>query len=253
MLTYEETDHLIAVIKKADGTSKKDKKLYVTSDEASIKHGGVSLDVGPFERLQLTPNPKVERQCLYICGQSGSGKSHFTCEYVKQWKKQWPKRPVYVISNIAEDKCIDSLKPKRLDVMKSDFLSDDITAKDFKNAMVIFDDVDVFPYQVRRKVMGIVNSILQIGRHFNVSICFTTHNPTNGAETKILLAEANIITVFPKTTGNRALKYLLDAYLGLDKQQIAKIKAMKSRAVSVVRGYPQVIVGEKQAFLAHEF
>jgi DNA helicase HerA-like ATPase len=101
--------------------------------------------------------------------------------------------------------------------------------------------------------MSIVNNILQIGRHYNVSVCFTTHNPNNGAETKILLSEAHVITIFAKTTGNRALKYLLDNYLGLDRKQIDKIKKMKSRAVSVIRGYPMVIIGEKDVFLAHEF
>ena len=89
--------------------------------------------------------------------------------------------------------------------------------------------------------------------HFNVSVFFTTHNPTNGAETKILLSEAHVITVFPKSTGNRALKYLLDSYLGLDKDQINKIKKMKSRAVSVLRTYPMVILGEKDVFLAYNF
>ena len=66
--------------------------------------------------------------------------------------------------------------------------------------MVIFDDVDVFGTKIRKKVMAIVNNILQIGRHFNVSICFTTHSPCAGNETKILLSEANIIVVFPRTT-----------------------------------------------------
>ena len=102
-------------------------------------------------------------------------------------------------------------------------------------------------------MLTIINSILQIGRHFNVSLCFTTHNPCAGNETKILLAEAHIITVFPKTTGNRALKYLLDSYLGMDKSQIAKLKKLKSRAVSVIRGYPQVVLGDQEAFLMHEF
>ena len=71
-----------------------------------------------------------------------------------------------------------------------------------------------------------------------------------------LLAEAHVITVFPKTTGNRALKVLkdiLDSYLGMDKSQIAKLKKMKSREVSIIRGYPQVVLGEQEAFLAHEF
>ena len=101
--------------------------------------------------------------------------------------------------------------------------------------------------------MTICNNILVIGRHSNVSMCFTTHNPCAGNETKLLLSEAHIITFFPKSTGNRALKYLLDSYLGLDKEQINKIKKMKTRAVSVVRGYPVVILGDSSVFLAHEF
>jgi hypothetical protein len=165
----------------------------------------------------------------------------------------FPKRNIYVISSIAEDKSIDSLKPKRINVMHSEFMFDEFTAEDFKDSLVIADDVDVFPTKIKKKVLSIINSILQIGRHFNVSLCFTTHNPTNGAETKVLLAEAHIITVFPKTTGNRALKYLLDSYLGMDKSQIAKLKKMKSRAVSVIRGYPQVVLGDQEAFLMHEF
>jgi len=101
--------------------------------------------------------------------------------------------------------------------------------------------------------MAIVNKILQIGRHFNVSICFTTHSPCAGNETKILLSEANIIVVCPRTTGSRALKYLLDNYLGMDKKQIDRIKSLKSRAVSIIRGFPMAIVSEKSVFLAHEF
>ena len=173
--------------------------------------------------------------------------------YVKQYKKQFPKRNIFVISSIEEDKSIDSLKPKRINVMHPEFMSEEFSVQDFKDSLVIADDVDVFPIRIKKKVMTIVNSILQIGRHFNVSLCFTTHSPTNGAETKILLSEAHIITVFAKTTGSRALKYLLDNYLGMDKKQIEKLKKMKSRAVSVIRGYPQVVLGEKEAFLMHEF
>jgi len=51
-------------------------------------------------------------------------------------------------------------------------------------------------HKLEKQVMAIVNNILQIGRHFNVSICFTTHSPCAGNKTKILLSEANIIKVF---------------------------------------------------------
>jgi ABC-type dipeptide/oligopeptide/nickel transport system ATPase component len=250
-LNLENEGNLIATVVK-DG-KETNQKLYVTDNAKSARNGSVSFECKENETLQLTPNNKTERQCIYICGQSGSGKSYFTTNYVKQYKKQFPSRNIFVISSIEEDKSIDSLKPKRINVMHPDFMTEEFSAQDFKDSLVIADDVDVFPARIKKKVMTIVNSILQIGRHFNVSLCFTTHSPTNGAETKILLSEAHIITVFAKTTGSRALKYLLDNYLGMDKKQIEKLKKMKSRAVSVIRGYPQVVIGDKEAFLMHEF
>jgi hypothetical protein len=218
-----------------------------------VKNGGPVYHCAEGETLQVVPNIKAERSCLYIAGQAGSGKSFFTGAYVHRYKKLYPKNEIYLISSIGEDKSIDSLKPKRIDVYNPDFIREEFSSVDFKNSLVIFDDVDVFPTPIRKKIMTIVNNILIIGRHDNVSICFTTHSPTAGQETKLLLIEATIIVIFAKTTGNRALKYLLDSYLGLDKKQIERVKKMKSRAVSIVRGYPQTIVGEKVAYLAHEF
>ena len=94
-----------------------------------------------------------------------------------------------MISSIEEDKSIDSLKSNRIKVMYIEFIFDELSAEDLKDSLVIADDVDVFPTRIKKKVMHIINSILQIGRHLNVSLCFTTHNPCAGAETKILLAE----------------------------------------------------------------
>jgi hypothetical protein len=252
MLNLEDQGALIAVIKNKD-KKKKDTKLYVSPDEDGAKNGGPVYHCTEGETLQIVPNTKAERQCIYICGQSGSGKSYFASQYIREYKKSYPKNEIYCISSISEDSSIDSLKPKRIDVLDPEFMLETFTSDDFKNSLIIFDDVDVFPKKIRDKVMTIVNNILQIGRHSNVSIVFTTHSPTNGQDTKILLAESNIITIFPQTTGNRSLKYLLDNYLGLDRHQILKIKKLKSRAVSIIRGFPQVVLAEKECFLVHNF
>ena len=180
-LNLENQGNLIAkVMKNGKDTNL---KLFVTDKENTVRNGVTSFECKPDESLQIVPNNMTERQCLYICGQSGSGKSFFTTNYVKEYKKMFPKRNIYVISSIAEDKSIDSLKPKRINVMHSEFMFDEFTAEDFKDSLVIADDVDVFPTKIKKKVLLIINSILQIGRHYNVSLCFTTHNPTNGAET----------------------------------------------------------------------
>jgi hypothetical protein len=45
------------------------------------------------------------------------------------------------------------------------------------------------------------------------------------------------------------MKYLLDNYLGLDKQQIKKLKKIESRWVKIVKTYPMCILGEKNALI----
>ena len=121
----------IAIIQNKN-KSMKDKKLYITSDETNVKNGFTNYEFNEDETLQSVPNNKAERTCAYIYGQSGSGKSFFTTQYLKEYKKLYPKRDIFVISSIEEDKSIDSLKPKRINVLNPDFLDDDISSEILK-------------------------------------------------------------------------------------------------------------------------
>ena len=204
------------------------------------------------EQYQLIPNMEKEREVVYITGQSGSGKSWFCKSFCDEYKRAYPKREIYLFSSLKGDLgSIDQIKGgvKRIKLEK-DLLTEDITAEDFKNSMVIFDDVDCLTDKaMKNKVQAILNSILETGRHFNVSCCYTSHLPCKGNETKTILNEAHHIVFFPSTLGGRSLKYLLDSYLGLDKQQIRKIKKLKSRWVCISKTFPQVCLSEKECFL----
>jgi hypothetical protein len=65
----------------------------------------------------------------------------------------------------------------------------------------------------------------------------------------MVLNESHNIVFFPSGMGNRNLKYLLDNYLGLDKNQIQKVKNLDTRWVCITRSYPQVMIAEKDIFL----
>jgi len=95
-LNLENEGNLIAVIQNKK-KEVKDNKLFVSDDEDKVRNGGPIFTCISDEILQLVPNPNVERQCLYVSGQSGSGKSHFTSEYVKNYKKTFSKNNIYVI------------------------------------------------------------------------------------------------------------------------------------------------------------
>jgi hypothetical protein len=143
---------------------------------------------------------------------------------------------------------------KRVKLNKPEYLETEFTAEDFKDSLVLFDDIDVLSNKKQlKKTMDVLNSILQTGRHFNVSCIYTSHASTAGHATKIILNEAHVIVFFPSTSGGKMLRYLLDQYLGFSKQQIEKIKNTKSRWVAVVRKFPRAIVTQHEVSLLKEF
>jgi len=201
-------------------------------------------------KLQQIPSNN-ERDVLYISAMSGSGKSYYTAEYVKQYHKKNPKNNIYLFSSIDEDKCLDSLKYlQRFNIKGDAFFETPMSAKDFEKACVIFDDCDVISDKnTKKKVFQFLDEKLQTGRHFKTTCIFTSHNATAGNQTKIILNEATSITIFPQTAGNKSLNYLCDQYLGLDKKQIKTLKNTDSRWATFIRSYPRCIITEKSAFL----
>jgi len=247
-MNFENQGTPIAIIKKGD----KDKKPAILSVDNEKKANQ------SFNEFKLTtkgdvfqpiPNPKTERQILYITGASGSGKSYYTKLYCDEFKRIFPKREVYLFSSLADDSSIDKIKGLKRVKLGEDFLKDELTAEDFKDSMVIFDDVDCLTdKKLRLKVQAILNSILETGRHYNVYCIYTSHLPCAGNDTKRILNESHSITFFPHGLGGRSLKYLLENYLGFDKLQIKKIKKLESRWCTVLKTYPQVVISEKEVY-----
>lgn len=251
-MNFENIGTPIAVIKRPDSKIKKPPVLSVASkgvDETPVQIFETFKLKGS-EILQPVPNTKTERQILYITGQSGSGKSYYTQAWGNEYKKLYPKRDVFLFSSLDDDSSIDKIKGiRRVNIKSPEFLTDELSAEDFRESLVIFDDTDVITNkQIRNKVNSILASLLETGRHFGASVIYTSHLPCAGNDTKRILNESHQITFFPKSLGGRSLKYLLDSYLGLDKDQIKKIKSLDSRWVTVTKTYPQVVISEKETY-----
>ena len=137
--------------------------------------------------------------------------------------------------------------------LEGDFLCEELTAEDFKDSLVIFDDTDCLTNKaVKLKVDAILNSVLETGRHFNVEVVYTSHLACNGRDTRRILNECKSVTIFPSGLGGKAMKYLLDNYFGLDKEQIKKIKNLNSRWVTIQKGFPMSVMSEKECFLLND-
>jgi hypothetical protein len=247
-----EKGKIIATIKDAENDKKRSKKqdnkfLYV-DDKAKNSIDSYECDYN--ETIQQIPDKETERSILYITGPSGSGKSYYTRNYILEYKKMFPKNNIYVFSSLDSDETLDKI-PKIKRVKFTDkFLLFDFKITDFKNSMIVFDDIDAETSKVRKaKIYGILNMVLNTGRHERVSVVYTSHLSCAGNETKLILSECHSVTVFVKNMGNRSLKYLMDSYFGLDKHQINYIKKIDSRWITLVKTYPSVLISEKQAIV----
>jgi len=230
---------------KIDSGTKKD--TIISLDDTDVENGFSKIDLkdGKFEQI---PNTTQERDILYITGPSGSGKSYYTSRYIRNYKKAFKDRPVYLFSPVGEDKKLDELKVKRVKI-DDQLISDPIMPSDLKESLVIFDDIDCITQKpLKEALFGLLNQILEVGRHTKTSCIITNHLPTNGKETRRMLNECHSITYFPSSGSKRQLNNLLEGYIGMDTKDIKKAKKLNSRWITVFKNYPQFIMGEKNIY-----
>lgn len=222
--------------------------IYV--NDKPVEDGFPSARAKNDDVCQQIPDKNTERSVLYITAPSGSGKSYYTKQYIEQYHKMYPKRDVFMFSSLDDDTTLDKLKYlKRIKIKDDKFLNAELSAEDFKDSLCIFDDCDVISNKVvHKKVFTILDNLLETGRHFAVSVIFTSHNATMGNATKRILNESHSITIFPKNAGGKMLKYLLDQYLGLDKDEIKRLKNLDGRWATIIKSYPMVVMSEKEIF-----
>jgi hypothetical protein len=245
-LTLEPKGEVLGIVRKG----KKAEAVLSLSDSA--RSGGFELSLDNGETYQPCPNTNKERDVLYVFGQSGSGKSYYVQMYANNYKHLYPKNNIYVFSTLDSDKeGLDKIKGIKRIKLSKEFIEDEmIPTVDFKDSLVIFDDVDnISDKKLKNTVWLYLNNFLQTGRHHKISVAITFHVSAGGNATKMILNEATSLTFFPATIGGRNLKYICDSYLGMEKEQIKKLKKINSIWITVLKTYPKVILSEKEAFI----
>jgi hypothetical protein len=250
-LNLDRVGATLAVIK--DDPKMKNKIVSVATDnlgDDDMKtYQSIKLQTGKFQPIG---DWNRERSVGYIVGASGSGKSFFICEWVKEYKKKFKRNPVYLFSSLDEDESLEPINPQRI-ILDNDFLNEEIDLTMYKDSCVIFDDCDTISNKkIKERVYTLMNMMLNTGRHFNITIWCVNHTATGTKmESKIILNEAHYIVYFP-VNQNRQLVYMLENYCGIDKKQMTYLKNLGSRWVCIYKHFPQVCITEKQMFLLNQ-
>lgn len=199
----------------------------------------------------ITPYLSDKTSRYFSAGPTGSGKSTHCANLIKQYKKQFPLNKVYLFSRIDTDPVLDEIKGMKRIMLDEDFIENPPDAtKQFKNSLVIFDDVDTLvPKKLKDAVLRVREDILQVCRKFGTTLISTEHHLMNYKQTRNLLLDSEFITFFPKSGSVYHITRFLKTYAGLDKHQIKKVLSLNSRAVTLHKSYPQYIISDHNIYL----
>jgi hypothetical protein len=204
--------------------------------------------------FQLIPNPNPrQRDVYYVCGPSGSGKSHIAKGIAEAYRKLFPGREVYLVSKLTEDSTLDSMKggkPKRINVQS--LVDDPFDVEEARDSLVIVDDVDALPKAQLKAVQTFIDDIAITGRHTNTSLLFLTHFTTNYKSTRLILMETHHFVTYPQTTSKHALLYLLRNHAGIDDETITRMRRCGSRWVCISKGMPPIMIGQHFAEILNQ-
>ncbi len=205
--------------------------------------------------VQVLPN-KNKREILYIAGPQGSGKSHYTGKYIKEFKKMFPNKAILLFSKIDDDVSFRDIKGIKQINIDDDLIDDPIDVKkELKNSLCIFDDIDsIRDKDLQHEVYKLRDEIQKVGRDQaeegnDIYMCITNHQMTDYKNTRDCLNECTSITLFPKSGSSYGITRVLQHYCGFSKKDVDKVLKLPSRWVSVYKNYPQYVIHEKGCYL----
>jgi hypothetical protein len=93
---------------------------------------------------RITPTmPKKATVRTYTCGPTGSGKTTWIINFIKEILLNKGKRKIYIFSVLMEDDELDKLGVLRVTIDES-FLNDPIELNELEGSICVFDDVETF-------------------------------------------------------------------------------------------------------------
>lgn len=198
------------------------------------------------ELMQLPT--KNTRECIYVAGASGSGKTTYIARYLEEYKRMFPKNKIYIFSKLHDDEALDALHPIRI-VINEELIDNPITAEELENSCVVFDDIDTLEKGLMEAVTKLRDDLLEIGRHNNIYMCNVSHLLMNYKSTRRLLNESQTVTFFPKSGSSYHITRFLKVYAGLGREDIQRIINLPSRWVTINKTYPNYILYSQGAYL----
>lgn len=193
------------------------------------------------------PIPLAESFRIAVFGSTGTGKSKWTADNtVTSYLLLYPQNDVYVWSFFASDPAYEKLDGVKFIHVTADILSNPPLADHFSNALMIFDDIEALPKDVREIMVKFRDQCLACGRKLKISTVTIAHEIHAGHLSKAPITECDEIVLFSQGNGNvKPIKVLLMDKFGLSAEDTQEVLDSPTRWVLVKKSYPKIMMSPR--------
>ena len=190
-------------------------------------------------RFDLIPNVLdggIHRTVWYIAGPSGVGKSWIAKDICSYYKKMFPGRKIFCVSQLDKDDTLDQIGGLiRIDI--DDMVENQPDINTLNNCAIIIDDIEGLKKKQSEAVHTFVTDILTMGRSHclddngdstqgNISLFYISHNTSNYKKSRQLLTESHYKIFYPYHTAVNQIYRPLKCYIGFDSNQLKRYRKM---------------------------
>lgn len=203
------------------------------------------------DSFMIYPNPDPKQfECLFIVGQSGSGKSYIALKYSEYYHQLFPNNDIYLVSSLDNDATLDQNK-HIIRLPLESFMQYEPTLDEFRDSLVIFDDFETVQYTSKplyKKITALISQVVSKGRHTNTRSVVIRHKFQNTADAcgQLILSECTHMIVYPRTCSKANLKLVLETHGVLTSKQVSDVLNMPTRWICYGKGLPNYIISENE-------
>ena len=148
------------------------------------------------------------------------------------------------------EKTEEEIEAEKIEKQKRLYAQLDV--EDYRNSLIIFDDVDtLINSDTSKAVLSFRDFLLEQHRHFNIFLVCTTHLIMNYIATRRLLNEAQKIVLFPHAGSDAMITNFIKRYLGWNKTDVQSFfkRDATSRWKLIHKQYPNYVVSSHLTYL----
>ena len=198
-----------------------------------------------------------ERSFIYIAGKAKSGKTTFALMMIKRFLQYRKDIPFFLFSRTyyKNDPAYKGMKNVHQVMLDDSLMEDPINIETDlpKGAIILFDDCNTIQNdKIKKQIEKLVRDIIECGRKLNLWIVLTNHLliPDEKKLARLILLELDCLVVFPRSGAKQQIRYILDKYFELDKEETETIvKSKKTRWTLIHKNHPMFVIYNHGAYM----